>query len=66
MPLTTIFVGWALPTMLEKLILSMVGNAHPTLGENGARSQICYYLFFCEVPCLRNLLAQSFLPDAET
>jgi hypothetical protein len=29
-----------MPTMLEKLILSMVGNAHPTIVENGARSQL--------------------------
>jgi hypothetical protein len=38
-PLTAIFVGWALPTMLEQLILSMVGIAHPTLVRSGARSQ---------------------------
>jgi hypothetical protein len=28
---SVIFVGWASPTMLERLIIAMVGNAHPTL-----------------------------------
>jgi hypothetical protein len=40
MPLTAISVGWAVPTMLEKLIIVMVGTAHPTFVENSARSHL--------------------------
>jgi hypothetical protein len=39
-PSTVVFVGWALPTMLGRLMIAMVSIANPTLVKSDVRSQI--------------------------